>query len=192
VGRTGTFWARWHQTAVEHLPDLQRFTPDEVARGVKRVAPSFIRVEADEVTYDLHILLRFDIELALVEQRLAIGDLPSAWNERFEQLFGLKVPNDRLGVLQDIHWSLGALGYFPTYSLGNLNAAQLMAAAERSIPDLPQQLASGGYGQLLDWLRRNVHQYGQRFETPQLMIQATGETTQARYRIEYLRKKYSC
>jgi carboxypeptidase Taq len=160
-------------------------------RGVKRVAPSFIRVEADEVTYDLHILLRFDIELALVEQRLGIADLPSAWNERFEQLFGLKVPNDHLGVLQDIHWSLGALGYFPTYSLGNLNAAQLMAAAERSISELPQQLADGEYGQLLDWLRRNVHQHGQRFETPQLMVQATGETTQARYRIEYLQQKYT-
>ncbi|MBW0000804.1 MAG: carboxypeptidase M32 [Verrucomicrobia bacterium] len=191
VGRTGTFWARWYQTAAEHLPDLRRFTPDEVARGVKRVAPSFIRVEADEVTYDLHILLRFDIELALVEQRLAIGDLPAAWNERFEQLFGLKVPNDRLGVLQDIHWSLGALGYFPTYSLGNLNAAQLMAAAERSIPDLPQQLAVGEYARLLDWLRKNVHQHGQRFETRQLMAEATGESTQARHRIEYLRKKYT-
>ena len=192
VGRTGTFWARWYQTAVEHLPDLQRFTPEEVVRGVKRVAPSFIRVEADEVTYDLHILLRFDIELALIEQRLAIEELPPAWNERFEQLFGLKVPNDRHGVLQDIHWSLGALGYFPTYSLGNLNAAQLMPAAERSVPELPQQLAAGEYGQLLDWLRRNVHRHGQRFQTPRLMVQATGETTQARYRIEYLRKKYSC
>ncbi|MBV8900066.1 MAG: carboxypeptidase M32, partial [Verrucomicrobia bacterium] len=185
------FWARWYQAAVEHLPDLQRFTPDELVRGVKRVAPSFIRVEADEVTYDLHILLRFDIELALIEQRLAVEDLPPAWNERFEQLFGLQVPNDRLGVLQDIHWSLGALGYFPTYSLGNLNAAQFMAAAERSIPDLPQQLAGGEYGQLLAWLRRNVHQHGQRFETPHLMVQATGEPTQARYRIDYLRKKYA-
>ncbi|MBV9492600.1 MAG: carboxypeptidase M32, partial [Verrucomicrobia bacterium] len=125
VGRTEAFWRHWHATAVKHLADLKRFTPEEIARGVKRVAPSFIRVEADEVTYDLHILLRFDIELALVEQRLAVEDLPAAWNQRFEELFGLRVPDDRLGVLQDIHWSLGAFGYFPTYSLGNLNAAQL-------------------------------------------------------------------
>ncbi len=191
VGRTDAFWQRWHGTAAEHLPELRRFSPEEIARGVGRVAPSFIRVEADEVTYDLHILLRFEIELALVEGRLAVADLPEAWNARFQELFGLAVPEDRLGVLQDIHWSLGALGYFPTYTLGNLNAAQLMAAAHRDLPALPADLRAGEYAPLLAWLRERVHRQGQRFSSPDLMREATGETTQARYRIEYLRQKYA-
>jgi carboxypeptidase Taq len=190
VGRSRQFWQRWHGPACEHLPWLRRFTPEDVARGVQRVAPSLIRVEADEVTYDLHILLRFELEIDLVEQRLEVRDLPAAWKDHFKKLFGLVVPSDRLGALQDIHWSMGAFGYFPTYTLGNLNAAQLMAAAERSIPDLEKALQEGEYGPLLQWLRTNVHLHGQRFSSSELMKRATGEPTQAKYRIEYLRRKY--
>ncbi|HEY0791563.1 MAG TPA: carboxypeptidase M32 [Chthoniobacterales bacterium] len=191
VGRTEAFWECWRDRAVQHLPDLKRFSPADLGRGVQRVAPSYIRVEADEVTYDLHILLRFEIEVALVEGQLRVADLPEAWNERFHRMFGLKVPNDRLGVLQDIHWSMGALGYFPTYSLGNLNAAQLMAAAERQLPGLSQELAAGHYGTLLAWLRANVHRHGKRYHASELIARATGEPTQARYRIDYLRQKYA-
>jgi carboxypeptidase Taq len=115
VGRTPQFWHLWHAAACKHLPDVARYSPEDLYKGVQRVAPSFIRVEADEVTYDLHILLRFELELALVEGRLKVRDLPEAWNARFYELFGLKVPDDRRGVLQDIHWSHGSLGYFPTY-----------------------------------------------------------------------------
>jgi carboxypeptidase Taq len=172
------------------LPDLARYSPEDLSKGVQRVAPSFVRVEADEVTYDLHILLRFELELALVEGRLKVNELPDAWNTRFYELFGLKVPDDRRGVLQDIHWSHGSLGYFPTYTLGNLNAAQLMIAAEKKIPGLQDQLAKGNYAPLLHWLRENVHQYGRRFLPADLMTRATGEPTQARYRVEYLKKKY--
>jgi len=191
VGRTTQFWNRWHATACKYLPDLKRFSAIEVARGVQRVAPSYIRVEADEVTYDLHILLRFELELALVEGRMRVRDLPDAWNARFKELFGLTVPNDSLGVLQDIHWSHGLIGYFPTYTLGNLNAAQLMFAAEQQIPGLQDQLAEGHYQSLLLWLRKNIHQHGRRYLPAELVCHATGETTHAKYRIEYLRKKYS-
>jgi carboxypeptidase Taq len=190
VGRTSQFWQRWHATASKYLPDIGRYSPEALVSGVQRVAPSFIRVEADEVTYDLHILLRFEMELAMIENRLKVKDLPEAWNSRFHELFRLIVPDDSRGVLQDIHWSLGSLGYFPTYTLGNLNAAQLMFAAEKNIEELPDQLANGNYRPLLQWLRANVHQHGRRYLPAELMRRATGETTQARYRIEYLRTKY--
>ncbi|MBV8099967.1 MAG: carboxypeptidase M32 [Verrucomicrobia bacterium] len=190
VGRSASFWDRWHADAVRYLPDLNRFDPDAVIRGVQQVRPSFIRVEADEVTYDLHILLRFEIEVGLIEGKIAVSDLPAIWNERFAELFGIKVPNDRIGVLQDIHWSLGALGYFPTYTLGNLNAAQLMNRASSDIAGLNDSLADGEYRPLLDWLRHHIHRYGRRYLPNDLMARATGEPTQARYRIEYLREKY--
>jgi carboxypeptidase Taq len=191
VGRTTQFWNHWHAIACRFLPDLKRYSPADVARGLQRVAPSYIRVEADEVTYDLHILLRFELELALIEGRVRVRDLPDAWNARFKELFGLTVPDDSLGVLQDIHWSHGLIGYFPTYTLGNLNAAQLMFAAEKQIPGLQDQLAEGHYQPLLQWLRKNIHQHGRRYLPAELMRRTTGETTRAKYRIEYLRKKYS-
>jgi carboxypeptidase Taq len=190
VGRSRSFWERWYPAASDHLPDLKRFGIEQVVRGVQRVAPSFIRVEADEVTYDLHILLRFETELDLIEKKITVRDLPEIWNTKFEELFGLKIPNDRLGVLQDIHWSMGALGYFPTYSLGNLNAAQLMHYAEQNVAGLPEALAKGEYQPLLSWLRSAIHRPGKKFLPNDLMTQATGEPTRATYRIEYLRKKY--
>jgi len=190
VGRTAQFWQRWHATACKYLPDLARYSPADIAKGVQRVAPSFIRVEADEVTYDLHILLRFELELALIERRLLVKDLPAAWNARFKELFDLTVREDRIGVLQDIHWSLGSIGYFPTYTLGNLNAAQLMVAAEKQVPGLVNQLAEGNYALLLRWLRENVHQHGRTYLPVELMRKITGEPTQARHRVEYLRRKY--
>jgi carboxypeptidase Taq len=190
VGRSLPFWSLWHATAVKHLPDLARYSPEQLCRGLQRVAPTFIRVEADEVTYDLHILLRFEIELALIEGKLRVKDLPEVWNAHFKEMFGLDVPEDRLGVLQDIHWSLGAFGYFPTYTLGNLNAAQLMVAAEKQVPALNDALGRGDYAPLLNWLRTNIHQHGRRYLPAELMEKATGEPTRANHRIEYLRRKY--
>ncbi|HXM04132.1 MAG TPA: carboxypeptidase M32, partial [Chthoniobacterales bacterium] len=132
----------------------------------------------------------FEIEVGLIEGTIAVRDLPAIWNERFAELFRIKVPNDRLGVLQDIHWSLGALGYFPTYTLGNLNAAQLMHRASTDITGLNDSLVRGEYRPLLDWLRNHVHRYGRRYLPNDLMARATGEATKAKYRIEYLRDKY--
>ena len=190
VGRSRSFWERWYPVAAEHLPDLKRFGIDQIVRGVQKVAPSFIRVEADEVTYDLHVLLRFEVEIGLIEGKIAVRDLPEIWNAKFEELFGLKVPDNRVGVLQDIHWSMGALGYFPTYSLGNLNAAQLMNFAEEHVAGLTDALAKGQYQPLLNWLRTEVHRPGKKFLPNDLMARVTGEPTRAKYRIEYLRRKY--
>src|SRR6185369_9647062 len=127
---------------------------------INRVSPSFIRVEADQVTYDLHIILRFEIELKLIEGELKAADLPAYWNEEFKKMIGLEVPDDARGCLQDIHWSIGALGYFPTYTLGNLNASQLMACAKREMPGMDAELQAGRYAGLLEWLRRRIHVHG--------------------------------
>jgi carboxypeptidase Taq len=169
---------------------LKKFSPEQIHQAMNRVAPSFIRVEADQVTYDLHIILRFELELLLIDDAIKVADLPAAWNERFEKMFGLKVPDDARGCLQDIHWSLGAFGYFPTYTLGNLNAAQLMERARQDTPTLGSELASGRYETLLGWLRGKIHHAGQRLEPQPLIREATGETTQARHHLEYLRAKF--
>jgi carboxypeptidase Taq len=190
VGRSREFWEYWHPRACRHLPALARFTPEQIHAGVNRVAPSFIRVEADQVTYDLHIILRFELELQLVEGNLQVRDVPACWNEQFEKLFGLKVPDDARGCLQDIHWSLGALGYFPTYTLGNLNAAQLMEAARQQVPGLADDLAGGKYGRLLEWLRTKVHAAGQRWTPQEILQQATGSATQPEPHLAALRKKF--
>ncbi len=190
VGRHPAFWDHWHPIACEHFPHLKKLTPAQMAAAVNRVTPSFIRVEADQVTYDLHIVLRFEIELKLLEGDLAVADVPACWNEEFEKLFSLKVPNDAVGCLQDIHWSLGIQGYFPTYTLGNLNAAQLFARASQEVPGLETGIARGELGGLLRWLREKVHRHGCRYSPQQLIEQATGEPTQARYHVEYLRKKF--
>lgn len=190
VGRSVEFWEFWHPRACHHLPALRKFTPEQVFRAVNRVAPSFIRTEADQVTYDLHIILRFELELKLIENELKVSDLPGVWNEEFEKMLGLKVPDDARGCLQDIHWSHGAFGYFPTYTLGNLNAAQLMRRAAQDCPTLSAELRSGRYTTLLGWLREKIHQSGRRHDPQELMRRATGETTQSAHHLDYLKRKF--
>ena len=154
------------------------------------VRPSLIRVEADEVTYNLHVMMRFDLERAVVHGELAVADLPEAWNDRFARDFGFRPPSDAEGVLQDIHWSAGLIGYFPTYTLGNIFAAQLMAAAVRHLPDLSGDLAAGRFGGLLSWLRQRVHAHGRRFESAALVEQATGQQVSARWLVDSLWRRY--
>ncbi len=190
VGRSVDFWEHWHPRACHHFPALSKFSPEQIARAINRVSPSFIRVEADQVTYDLHIILRFELELKLIEGSLKVADLPGVWNEEFTKMLGLKVPDDARGCLQDIHWSLGAFGYFPTYTLGNLNAAQLMHRAAQDLPGLDSELRTGCYRSLLGWLREKIHTPGQRYEPPELMRRATGEDTRSRYHLDYLRRKF--
>jgi carboxypeptidase Taq len=190
IGRSQAFWEHWHPVACEHFPELKRLSPSQIADGVNQVAPSFHRVEADQVTYDLHIILRFELEMRMVEGHLKVADIPACWNEEFEKMLGLKVSKDSDGCLQDIHWSLGNLGYFPTYTLGNLNAAQLMHRAGNDMPSLANELARGEYGNLLKWLREKVHRHGSRYTPQELMTQATGEGTQSRYHLEALRSKF--
>jgi len=190
VGRNRAFWEHWHPVACESFPELQALSPEQITAAVNRVRPSFIRVEADLVTYDLHILLRFEIEMKLVEGELKVVDVPAFWNEEFERVLGLKVTKDADGCLQDIHWSLGALGYFPTYTLGNLNSAQLMHRAGEENPSLAGELQRGQYQGLLKWLREKVHSQGSRYTPQDLMRHATGEPTSTRHHVDFLRQKF--
>ncbi len=191
VGRSRSFWQL-------HFPALQRHFPEQLAgvdaetfyRAVNRVRRSPIRVEADEVTYNLHIMLRVEIEMALLDGSLAIADLPAAWNQRLREYLGIDPPDDSRGVLQDIHWSSGLIGSFPTYTVGNVMAAQFFAAARRALPDLDGALARGDYAQLRRWLTENVYRYGRAYTPDELLNRATGSSLDAGPYLAYLRAKY--
>jgi carboxypeptidase Taq len=144
----------------------------QLERGASRVEPSLIRIEADEVTYNLHILIRFELELEIFEDRIELAELPEAWNARYHDYLGLDVPDDAHGVLQDVHWPSGAFGYFPTYSLGNIVAGQLWEAAERDIGDLPARIGEGDFVSLGDWLRDRVHRHGRRLSAAEILERA--------------------
>ena len=148
---------------------------DNLYRLYTRVERSFIRVDADEVTYPAHVILRYRLERALITGDLSLGDLPGAWNDGMEDLLGIRPPDDRLGCLQDIHWYDGALGYFPTYTMGAMAAAQLFAAAKREMPDIPAAISRGDFSSLIGWMRKNLHAKASSGSTDELMIQATGE-----------------
>jgi carboxypeptidase Taq len=154
------------------------------------VSPSFIRVEADEVTYNLHIMLRFDLERAVVQGTVSVADLRDAWNDRFECDFGMRPPTDAEGVLQDIHWAAGLIGYFPTYTLGNVFAAQLMHAAETHLPALDRAMAAGTFTPLLEWLRAHVHAHGRLLDSERLVEQATGSPVSEQWLVASLRQRY--
>jgi carboxypeptidase Taq len=153
---------------------LEAVTEDDLYAAANVVRPNLIRVESDEATYHLHIMLRFDLERALIRGDLPPADLPGMWNERVKQDLGLEVPDDGQGCLQDVHWSMGAIGYFPTYTLGSLYAAQLWEAAVEDVPDLGGQIARGDFRALLSWLKRNVHKHGRRFTASELCERLTG------------------
>ena len=170
---------------------LSGLDPDRLYHAVNRVAPSFIRVEADEATYGLHIILRFELEQEMIDGRLAIADLPEAWNERFERYFGLKVTDDADGVLQDVHWSGGMLGYFPTYALGNLIAGQLWERARAELDGLDGQLAAGELSPLREWLGRRVHRHGAKYATEDLLEREGGGPISVAPFVRYLKAKLS-
>jgi carboxypeptidase Taq len=165
------------------------FSAQQVYRAVNRVQPSFIRVEADEATYALHIILRFELEQELIEGRLAVTDLPEAWNAHFKAYLGLDVPDDARGVLQDVHWSMGAIGYFPTYALGNLIAGQLWQRAHVDVPDLDERLAQADLGTLREWLREHVHRHGAKFSMPELLERVVGGPISVGPFVSYLKSK---
>ncbi len=163
---------------------------DAFYRGVNKVQPSLIRTEADEVTYNLHIMLRMDLEIALLEGRVDVDDLPEVWNRRMEEDLGVRPKDDAEGVLQDIHWAMGALGYFPTYALGNVMSAQIWQALRRDIPDVEAQMQAGRFADLLAWLREHIHRYGRKFEPLEVLQKATGQELQSQPYLDYLRSKY--
>jgi carboxypeptidase Taq len=168
---------------------LAMLDPDTLYHAVNRVQPSFIRVEADEATYGLHIVLRFELEQELIEGRLSIAELPEAWNARFKEYLGLDVPDDARGVLQDVHWSSGSIGYFPTYALGNLIAGQLWERAHIDLPDLDAQIAAAELHPLRDWLREHVHRHGAKFTMPELLERVVGGPIAVAPFMAYLKRK---
>ncbi len=163
---------------------------DNLARIYTRVEPDFIRVDADEVSYPAHVILRFRLEKALIEGDLTLDELPGAWAEQLQALLGIAPPDDRRGCLQDIHWYDGAWGYFPTYTLGAMTAAQLFAAACDAHPEIPAQLGQGDFSTLLGWLRRHVHEQGSRFSSEELLVRATGKPLDPTIFEAHLRRRY--
>lgn len=191
IGRSQPFWTHYTPLLRKYHGDkMKDVSAEDVYRAINVVEPSFIRVEADECSYNLHIILRFEIELALIEGRLAVKDVPEAWNARFKELLGLSVPSDAQGCLQDIHWSHGSMGYFPTYALGNLYAAQLLERMEADIPELWAQVSAGNFAALLEWLRVKVHRVGRRRTATQLIEYITGLPPTPDAFLRYLEKKY--
>lgn len=181
-----------------YLPVLQQYFPEQLQsldamtfyKGINQVTPSLIRTEADELTYHFHVMIRYELEKALMENSITTADIPSFWNESYLRYMNVKVPDDRQGCLQDVHWSHGSFGYFPTYSLGSFYAAQLFAMAEKNIPGLEQQIQKGQMDSLLSWLRGQVHRYGRMYTSEDLCKKVTGETLNISYFLQYLQRKY--
>jgi carboxypeptidase Taq len=191
IGRSREFW-QVHFGALRDLfpTQLADVSVEQFYRAVNRVMPSLIRVEADEVTYNLHIMLRMEIEMALLDGSLAVADLPGAWNAKMQEYLGITPPTDSLGVLQDIHWSTGTVGNFPTYTIGNVMSAQFMAAARRDVDGLDAGLAAGDYQPLRTWLTDNIYRHGRAYSPSELLVRTTGEDLQAGPYLAYLQAKY--
>lgn len=191
VGRSRAFWEFAYPKAQQVFPGaLSDVSLDGFYRAINAVAPSTIRVEADEVTYNLHIMLRFELEQEMIAGNVKVQDLPREWNDRMEAWLGVRPQNDAEGVLQDIHWSLGAIGYFPTYALGNLMSVQLFDAARNEIPDLDDQFRQGDFSALLSWLRTHVHQWGRRRSASDILRESTGSDLSAAPWMAYVREKF--
>ncbi len=192
VGRSLPFWEHFY-------PELKKTFPSQLGnvnlrkfyKAINKVEPSLIRVEADEATYNMHIMLRLEIEIAMVESAVALKDLPHLWNAKMKEYLGILPPDDARGVLQDIHWSFAGIGYFSTYSLGNLISAQLWEKINSELPDLPEQIRKGRFESLLAWLRTNVHVHGRKYEPQELVQKVTGSRITPAPYLRYLKSKFS-
>jgi len=180
-----------HGLIEQHAPEFTAGkTSQDLITSLQQVKPGYIRVDADEVTYPLHILLRYDVEKKLFSGEMAIADIPEYWNERFRKMMGLEVTEPRLGCLQDVHWCKGLFGYFPTYTQGAIYAAQLFAAMKKAIPTIDDELAQGDLSNFNQWLNQNVHHKGRLYDAPDLLERATGEPPNAQYFLDHLKNRY--
>ncbi|MFZ2089484.1 MAG: carboxypeptidase M32, partial [Desulfobaccales bacterium] len=192
VGRSWGFWRSFYPRAQEVFPEALGDVNLEVFHfAVNRVAPSLIRVEADEVTYNLHIIFRFELERSLINGGLAVRDLPEAWNAKVQDYLGLTPPDYKDGVMQDVHWSCGYFGYFPTYTLGNLYGAQFFASAAAALGNPEEMFARGAFAPFLQWLRAQIHSQGSRYRPRDLVRRVTGQDLDSRFLDEYLKVKFS-
>ena len=191
VGRSRPFWQRYYPRLQSVFPSqLDGVSLDSFYKAINKVEPGFIRVEADEVTYNLHIMLRFELENAMLEGRVSTSDLPDLWIQKMGDYLGVKPKTDSDGVLQDIHWSLGALGYFPTYALGNLMSTQIFEQAGRELDDIDESIAEGNFGELLSWLRTKIHRHGRKLDAGEILESATGDGLSAKSWLSYVRRKF--
>ena len=191
VGRSRAYWAHYAPILRQHFPgQLDNVADEQIYRAMNRVRPSLIRVEADECTYNLHIILRFEIETALIEGRISADEVPEVWNAKMKDYLGLEVPDDAQGCLQDVHWSHGGFGYFPTYALGNLYAAQLFEQVRKDLPRVWEDIREGDFAPLLGWLRAHVHRAGRRKTAEVIVEDATGQSPGAAAYLRYLEDKF--
>ena len=191
VGRSRPFWHFFYPVLQQTFHDqLQGVTMEQFYAAINRVQPSLIRVEADELTYNLHIMLRFEIEQGLIEGKTQPEDLPTIWNQKMEEYLGIVPPTDAEGVLQDVHWSFGAFGYFPTYTLGNLYSVQFFEQAKRELPNVEDEIAAGQLMGLRRWLEQKIHRWGRMFTPAHLAERVTGSTIKPEPFLQYVEKKY--
>ncbi len=191
IGQSRPFWEHYGPVLREYFPDqLARVSNEQIYRAINHVEPTLRRLDADECTYNLHIILRFEIEVDLIEGKLAVKDIPGRWKELMKRYLGLDVPDDARGCLQDVHWSHGAIGYFPTYTLGNIYGAQMIAQIEEDVPALWGQVRAGDFRALLGWLREHVHRVGRRKSAVELVRDATRREPSSHAYLEYLEAKY--
>ncbi|MBN1487793.1 MAG: carboxypeptidase M32 [Anaerolineae bacterium] len=192
VARSKAFWKYYYPIFRAFYPEqLADIDLDHFYRAINKVQPDFIRVEADEVTYNMHIFVRFELEKDLLTGVLAVKDVPEAWNTKYQEYLGIIPPDDGVGCLQDVHWSHGTLGYFPTYTIGNIISAQLYAQARQDIPDVEDLFAQGEFAPLLTWLRKRVHSHGAKFTSAELVERELGQKIQAQPLLDYMREKYT-
>lgn len=191
IGRSRSFWSRYYADLQQYFPmAFSNATVDEFYRAINEVKPSLIRIEADELTYNLHIMIRYELEKMLFNEQLKADDLPEAWNSKYKEYLGVTPSNDREGVLQDVHWAGGAFGYFPSYSLGNMYAAQIMNKMEQELPETEQYIAKGDLIPLKKWLSDKVYQYGKLLTPYEIITKVTGEELNPSYLVEYFEGKY--
>jgi carboxypeptidase Taq len=191
VSRSLEFWNYFLPVLKNFFPGkFNDISPTDFFKASNIVEPSFIRTNADELTYHFHVMIRYEIEKSIFEGSLSVNDLPDYWNKKYKDYLGIDVPDDASGVLQDVHWSHGSFGYFPTYSLGSFYAAQFYAAAEKQIPDLQSQISNGEFMQLRNWLKDSIHHHGMKYKAQDLCERVTGESLNFKYFESYAKKKY--
>ncbi|MDB5195640.1 MAG: carboxypeptidase [Flaviaesturariibacter sp.] len=192
VGRSKGFWQYQYPPLQARFPEqLGKIDLDTFYKGINKVAPSLVRTEADEITYHFHVFIRYELEKNLIGGQITTKDIPAFWNEQYKKWLGVTVPDDRRGCLQDVHWSHGSFGYFPTYSLGSFYAAQFYARAEKEHTNLADEVAEGKYSTLLSWLRENIHVFGRKYTSEELCQRVTAQSLSIEYFLNYIRRKYS-
>ena len=192
IGRSREFWQHNYTLLQQHFPkQLLPVSLEAFYKGINKVQPSLIRTEADELTYHFHVMIRYEIEKLLIEGALKTKDIPATWNELYKKYLGITVPDDAKGCLQDVHWSHGSFGYFATYSIGSLYAAQLHAAVLKENNSLNQEIANGENKHLIQWLQQHIYKFGRYYTSEELCSKATGQTLNSQYFVDYVTKKYT-